>query len=220
MQIYDFDAATGEYRGARQARRDPKESEAQGQDVWLIPANATPTAPPAAEAGKARVWAAGVWAQAEDKRGTRYWTAADGLATQTALGPLPEGATVVSGEDPALRLVGGVWTDAPMTDAERAALTTLRAPAFFDALEPVLEAKGYSPTAPLRAWLIAHISALTDLATLLGVTEPEAAASKRAAINKIDSASEFDRADPLINPFGALFSITSAEIDAMFLGAA
>lgn len=74
---------------------DPLESELAGKAVWLLPANATLTAPPA-EAGKVAVWKGASWAQVEDNRGTKYWLPGDTWQTEPRemkdLGPLPDGA--------------------------------------------------------------------------------------------------------------------------------
>lgn len=114
------------------------------------------------------------------------------------------------------------WSWEPQTDAERAAALTLRAPDFYDVLLPLLEAKGFTPTAPLRAWLITYVSAIADadLAVSLGVSEEVAGALKIAVINRTDAASEFDRADSRLDQFAALFGVSSAEIDQLFLGGA
>ena len=59
MQIYHYHPATGEYLGEGTADESPLEP-----GVYLVPANATATAPPTAMTGKVRVWR-GEW-QFED----------------------------------------------------------------------------------------------------------------------------------------------------------
>lgn len=69
MDLFYFDA-TGEYLGSSPARPSPRDP-----GEFLIPANATNVAPPPAEAGKARVHAAGAWSQVDDHRGETWWDA-------------------------------------------------------------------------------------------------------------------------------------------------
>ena len=75
MDIYNYDAETGEYLGACEARIDPLESKNAGHDVYLCPANATFDAPPACGSQEAAVYdaAAGAWRIVPDLRGTLYY---------------------------------------------------------------------------------------------------------------------------------------------------
>lgn len=74
--IYNYDRATGLYLGQAQADPDPLQP---GQ--WLMPANATPDAPPLAAAGQVAVYTdVRGWQLAQDHRGT--WYKADGQAVQ------------------------------------------------------------------------------------------------------------------------------------------
>lgn len=86
----------GEYSHAEPCQFDPLESEQKGEAVWLLPANATFTAPPAAESGKVAVWNGTAWELREDNRGTKYWLPGDAWDSapreMKGLGPLPEGA--------------------------------------------------------------------------------------------------------------------------------
>lgn len=83
---------------------DPLESELAGKAAWLLPANATFTAPPAAEAGKAVVWNGTAWEMMEDNRGTKYWLPEDAWDSNPRemkdLGPLPDGAVTTRPEKP------------------------------------------------------------------------------------------------------------------------
>ena len=86
----------GEYSHAEPCQFDPLESEQKGEAVWLLPANATFTAPPAAGSGKVAVWNGTAWDLKEDNRGTKYWLPGDAWDSNPremqGLGPLPEGA--------------------------------------------------------------------------------------------------------------------------------
>lgn len=83
---------------------DPLESNKMRKPVWLLPANATFTAPPAAEAGKVVVWNGTTWDMKENNRGTKYWLPGDTWSSEPremkGLGPLPEGAVTVRPEKP------------------------------------------------------------------------------------------------------------------------
>lgn len=79
MRIYDYDGATGELMGERDARVVPGRENIADTDPakFLVPANATTLAPPTAEGGHARVFVDGAWSQVADHRG-ETWFAADG----------------------------------------------------------------------------------------------------------------------------------------------
>lgn len=108
MRIYRYSRKTREYVGSSEARESPLEP-----GVYLVPANATATAPPDAQEGYARVWDGASWAQVEDHRGETVYSIATGeVVPITAPGPLPDGVTA---------LVPG---PCPIWDAEAAAWTT------------------------------------------------------------------------------------------------
>lgn len=94
----------GEYSHAEPCQFDPLESEQKGEAVWLLPANSTFTAPPAAEVRKAAVWNGTAWELREDNRGTKYWLPGDTWQTEPRemkdLGPLPDGAMLDRPEKP------------------------------------------------------------------------------------------------------------------------
>ena len=80
MQIYHYHPATGEYLGEGFADESPLEP-----GVYLVPANATATAPPTAMTGKVRVWR-GEWqfedAQADVPLDPEYAPTPEDLAQQ------------------------------------------------------------------------------------------------------------------------------------------
>lgn len=102
MNVYKYDTITKEYIRTEQAQLDPLESKKQSKNIYLLPANATFTAPPAEKEGFARVWSGENWQEVEDHRGTEYWLPGEGYGTPAhemkALGPLPEGATTTAPE--------------------------------------------------------------------------------------------------------------------------
>ncbi len=102
MLCYNYDDRTNEYLSSTECVLDPLETQLQGKDVWMLPANATFVAPPAAQKGFARVWKKIQWAQVEDNRGTKYWMPGDTWDSEPKemkdLGPLPEGAITVKPE--------------------------------------------------------------------------------------------------------------------------
>lgn len=101
MNVYKYND-NGEYIGTEEALLDPLETEQQEKEIYLLPANATFTAPPAEKEGFARVWTGESWQEAEDHRGTKYWLPGEGYGTPAhemkELGPLPEGATTTAPE--------------------------------------------------------------------------------------------------------------------------
>ena len=100
MQVYKYDEKTKEYIGTEQALINPLESELQGKEIYLLPANATFEKPNLQE-GFASVWN-GKWENIEDNRGKEYWLQDDAYGTPARemkeLGPLPEGATLKAPE--------------------------------------------------------------------------------------------------------------------------
>lgn len=96
MKCYNYSAQSGEYLYSSECQLDPLESKKQGKEVGLLPANATFTPPPAAQAGKVAVWNGTAWELKEDNRGTKYWLPGDNWQTEPRemkdLGPLPDGA--------------------------------------------------------------------------------------------------------------------------------
>lgn len=210
MRIYDIDPATGEFIGMRDARLDPLESAAQGTEVYLLPSGAVTEAPPEAQEGYARVWSGSAWSQAVDHRGQRFWTAAEGLATQGALGDLPAGATLVEGEDPVLHWSGSAWMlEADRTDAERAAGISLSRASFFARWSDAVALQSGEPG--VTAWTIAQLEASS-----LNASE------KSRYVERVETATVFPRIDPefgdCMTTLGAVFGLTSAEVDDLFLG--
>jgi hypothetical protein len=101
MQVYKYDEQTKEYLGAEIAMLNPLESQQQGKEIYLLPANATFTAPTEKE-GFANVWDGEQWQHVEDNRGAEYWLPGDTYGTpahvMNDLGALPEGATFTAPE--------------------------------------------------------------------------------------------------------------------------
>lgn len=96
MFCYNYDSITNEYLYSTECVLDPLETQLRGEDVWMLPANATFVEPPAAQKGFARVWKKIQWTQVEDNRGVQYWMPEDTWDSEPRemkdLGPLPEGA--------------------------------------------------------------------------------------------------------------------------------
>ena len=102
MNVYKYDELTKEYIGYEEALLDPLETELKGENVYLLPANATFTVPPAKKEGFAIVWNGEAWQEVEDHRGTEYWLPGDAYGTPARemkdLGAFPEGATTTAPE--------------------------------------------------------------------------------------------------------------------------
>jgi hypothetical protein len=118
MQTYRFDGETKEFLCVEAAFLDPLESEAAGEAVYMLPADSTFDAPPAAKPGYAAVWNGAAWELREDHRqkrdrggvllegtGTPFWMPGDTWQTPARfmkeLGRLPEGAMLERPEKPA-----------------------------------------------------------------------------------------------------------------------
>ena len=101
MNVYKYND-NGEYIGTEEALLDPLETEQQEKEVYLLPGNATFTAPPAEKEGFARVWTGESWQEVEDNRGVEYWLPEDKFGAPARemkeLGALPEGATTTAPE--------------------------------------------------------------------------------------------------------------------------
>jgi len=73
MNIYRYHPDTYEYLGTSGARIDPLETAKRGEEVYLIPANATPDQPPQAGANQAARRISSAWELVDDYRGQEYW---------------------------------------------------------------------------------------------------------------------------------------------------
>ena len=94
MQVYKYDEQTKEYIGTEQALIDPLETELQGKEIYLLPANAT-FEKPNLQDGFASVFN-GKWENIEDNRGKEYWldtnTFGTPAKTMKELGAFPTNA--------------------------------------------------------------------------------------------------------------------------------
>lgn len=79
-RVFHFAAQTGAYLGESNAEIDPIDN------VPLVPANATLTAPPSAKDGQVACFVDGAWEVKADQRGTTYWTADGTKVTITDIG--------------------------------------------------------------------------------------------------------------------------------------
>lgn len=95
MQVYKYDEKTKEYIGTEQALINPLETESQGKEIYLLPANSTFEKPNLQE-GFASVFNNGKWENIEDNRGKEYWLDTDSFGTPAKtmkdLGAFPTGA--------------------------------------------------------------------------------------------------------------------------------
>ena len=57
-----------EYIGSEEMLKDPLESELQGKDIWLLPANCTLIEPPEAKEGFDIVWSGDAWEYKEQEK--------------------------------------------------------------------------------------------------------------------------------------------------------
>lgn len=61
MKVYSYNPFSGEYIGSNNANKDPLESEKQGKDIWLLPANATFDKPPNVKDDEVAAWINNAW---------------------------------------------------------------------------------------------------------------------------------------------------------------
>jgi hypothetical protein len=108
--VYGYNDKTGEYMGETTAYESPLEP-----GVYLIPANATETAPPETGEHEAAVWHGAAWEISEDWREREGYVNGEPIEIE-ALGPLPEG-----------------WSDTPpeptLADLQTAKIAEIRAAA-------------------------------------------------------------------------------------------
>lgn len=134
---YRFHHETGEYVCTADADESPLEP-----GVFLLPAAATFTVPPAPQTGFARMWNGTAWAQVEDHRGQRAWVKSTGEAGEIAgLGPVPAELTQIERPSPQHVWSGEAWA---IDEAARAAWLTQRR------AEAARLADGTAETARLR----------------------------------------------------------------------
>ena len=102
MQAYMYSTTTHEFLEPVPCFPDPVRSRMEGREVYLLPANATFTEPPAKRTGYSAVWNGSEWIETEDHRGVQYWTS--GMPYNSSpiemkeLGPLPKGASLTRPE--------------------------------------------------------------------------------------------------------------------------
>lgn len=104
MNVYKYDEITKEYTGVETALLDPLETEIQGKDVYLLPANATFTAPLVTQDNYVPVWNDTLWEYKEDNRGKEYWLDTDKYGTPARemkdLGAFPANAVFEAPQKP------------------------------------------------------------------------------------------------------------------------
>lgn len=157
MHTYRFDPETKEYLYSEEAFLDPLETEQQGKDVYLLPADSTFTEPFTAKDGFAVCWNGEAWEYIEDHRqkrdhggvivensGTSYWMPGDTWESparyMTELGSLPEEALLVRPEKPADVLAAEALAQAKVKRAAAVAALTVKVDSMtFDADEVAQE---------------------------------------------------------------------------------
>lgn len=102
MQVYMYSITTHEFLEPVPCFPDPIRSRMEGREVYLLPANATFTEPPAKRTGYTAIWDGARWSEIEDLRGVRYWpkgaTFNSASIEMKELGPLPDGASLTRPE--------------------------------------------------------------------------------------------------------------------------
>lgn len=93
--VYKYDEKTKEYLGKAEALLDPLETQLQQKEIYLLPADATFSAP-TLQQGYVSVFKEGAWENIEDNRGKEYWLQDDVYGTPAhkmeTLGALPADA--------------------------------------------------------------------------------------------------------------------------------
>lgn len=105
MQAYMYSPTTHEFLESVLCFPDPVRSRIEGREVYLLPANATFTEPPAKRTGYTAVWNGSGWTEIEDHRGSQYWPKGAPYNSfpveMKELGPLPVGASLTRPEQTA-----------------------------------------------------------------------------------------------------------------------
>ncbi len=105
MQAYLYSITTHELLESVPCYPDPVRSRMEGREVYLLPANATFTEPPAKRPGYTALWNGSGWTEVEDHRGVQYWPKGapynSSPMEMKELGPLPEGASLTRPEQTA-----------------------------------------------------------------------------------------------------------------------
>lgn len=105
MQAYMYSTTTHEFIETVPCYPDPVRSRMEGREVYLLPANATFTAPPAKRPGYTAIWNGSGWIETEDHRGVQYWPKGapynSSPVEMKELGPLPDGASLTRPEQTA-----------------------------------------------------------------------------------------------------------------------
>ena len=105
MQAYMYSITTHEFLEPVPCFPDPVRSRMEGREVYLLPANATFTKPPAKRTGYTAIWNGSGWIETEDYRGLQYWpkgaTYNSASIEMKELGPLPAGASLTRPEQTA-----------------------------------------------------------------------------------------------------------------------
>ena len=99
---YFYNEETKEYIYEGFAQLDPLESELQGKEIYLLPANATFEKPFEKKEGWTQFWEDDKWIEIEDFRGIEYWAAGsshyDSPIKMESVGSLPDGASLTRPE--------------------------------------------------------------------------------------------------------------------------
>ncbi len=96
MLVYNYDPITREYTGSEQAKIDPLETVHAGTSIFLLPANATFTAPPEPKEGYVYCWISNKWEKVESHIGELAYLKTNASATTiTDIGPIPADRTLL-----------------------------------------------------------------------------------------------------------------------------
>ena len=105
MQAYMYSITTHEFLESVPCFPDPVRLRMEGREVYLLPANATFTEPPAKRTGYTAIWNGSGWIETEDHRGIQYWpkgaTYNSASVEMKDLGALPDGASLTRPEQTA-----------------------------------------------------------------------------------------------------------------------
>lgn len=152
--VYFYDRETGELCGAQPARESPLEP-----GVFLVPAFATLTPPPALKKGFARCFRDGAWVYVEDHRSQQLYRTTNGEPCKIDCpGPIPDGMTETPKPGEFYVWQDGQWVEDPVAkaaDEKARAEASLFSPDTLKALLSVIARK--FPDAPEVAAVIAPV---------------------------------------------------------------
>ena len=204
MLIYNYDSITKEYTGYEEASLDPAETQKQGKEVYLIPANATTVKPPKARDHEIIVYHDG-WERVADYRGEYIVNSDMKPYVYDKTGDLPEGYIYITPEQ-----AETIQQDDLYYIIENNELV----------INPNYEEQKQARESERVSHLKCTKRVFVLMLEQLGIdyfeqVQPKIEANRQARL-EWELCVELERANPLLNLIGAELGITPEQIDNLF----